>query len=232
MNIIQFSKTDFEPVELTHRIHERIKVEPVYFNQGFSPCPLIYGRRIIRDSLVHALDALPEEYGFLIWDVYRPREIQTKLFQWMREKIRLEFPHLSDEEHDAETQKYISPPSKIGDEYCSPHLSGGSIDLTLFETQSGKPVNMGTPFDDFTERAHRDFFHNKSLLTDEEKAIQQHRVLLRSLMEDAGFTSYQFEWWHFDIGNFFWSRHLNCPAVFGPLFGDEEWPDQIQDFIT
>ena len=43
-------------------------------------------------------------------------------------------------------------------------------------------------------------------------------------MEKAGFSSYQHEWWHFDIGNIFWSKQVNCPAVFGPLFGDEEFP--------
>ena len=42
-------------------------------------------------------------------------------------------------------------------------------------------------------------------------------------MEKAGFTSYLYEWWHFDIGDVFWSRELKLNPVFGPLFGDEEW---------
>ena len=57
--------------------------------------------------------------------------------------------------------------------------------------------------------------------------IKKQRNLLRGLMEDAGFTSYQHEWWHFDIGTIFWSKETGNTPVFGPLFGDEEWPKHV-----
>lgn len=66
-------------------------------------------------------------------------------------------------------EKYVTLPAKIGDNYCSPHLSGGAIDLTLFEIASGKELEMGTPFDDCTEKAHRDYFEQLTELTLEEK---------------------------------------------------------------
>ena len=105
-----------------------------------------------------------------------------------------------------------------------PHLSGGAVDLTLYEILGGKEVEMGTLFDDCTERAHSDYFNIKNQLSPIEEEIKEKRQLLREVMENVGFTSYQYEWWHYDIGNIFWSRIVNQSAVFGPLFGNEEWP--------
>ena len=85
-------------------------------------------------------------------------------------------------------------------------------------------LGMGTPFDDCTDRAHSLHFEQRSDLTEDEEFIKERRNLLRSAMENSGFVSYQYEWWHFDIGNIFWSRKTGQPEAFGPLFGDEEWP--------
>ncbi len=46
-------------------------------------------------------------------------------------------------------------------------------------------------------------------------------------MENAGFSPYPYEWWHFDIGNIFWSRVTKRPEIFGPLFSDKEWPNAV-----
>jgi D-alanyl-D-alanine dipeptidase len=45
-------------------------------------------------------------------------------------------------------------------------------------------------------------------------------------MEKTGFTSYEYEWWHYDFGNIFWEKATGQPAIFGPLFGDLEWPSR------
>lgn len=220
----EFNEKDFEVIEFDNEIHSRIQIKPMYFNLNFSPFPNIYGRFAVLNRLINALEFIPKEYGFVIWDVYRPRLVQGKLFLWMREEIRKKFPELNEEENYAEAKKYMSPPSTVGDEYCPPHLSGGAIDLTLYSIASGEPLEMGTPFDDCTERAHSDYYNLQTQILPEEKIIKDRRDLLRSAMNNVGFTSYQYEWWHFDIGNIFWSRINNCPPVFGPLFGNEEWP--------
>jgi zinc D-Ala-D-Ala dipeptidase len=222
--INQFSHDDYNMVEFNNQTHSRIQVRPMYFELGFSPSSRIFGRRVVLDRLLKALNSLPLKYGFLIWDVYRPRAVQSQLFDWMREEIRKKSPHLTDQDIYTEARKYMSPPSKVGDEYCPPHLSGGAIDLTLYEIADGKEVEMGTPFDDCTERAHSDYFNLKTQLSPEEEGIKERRHLLRTAMENVGFTSYQYEWWHFDIGDIFWSRIVKQPTVFGPLFGEEEWP--------
>jgi D-alanyl-D-alanine dipeptidase len=176
---------------------------------------------------MQALEFVPTQYGLLIWDVYRPRAVQEKLFNWMRAEVKKKYPNLTDEENYLESKKYAAPSSKIKDAHCPPHLSGGSIDLTLYDLKTDKEADMGTVFDDCTTRAHRDFFETKNDLSKEEVLIKASRNLLRSAMEKVGFTSYQYEWWHFDIGNILWSDITGNPAVFGPLFGDEEWPNNI-----
>lgn len=224
MKLHDFSENDFSAVEFKNNSHPRIKIEPMYFKLGFSPTPKIYGREAVLNGLVNALALLPIQYGFLIWDVYRPRDVQGKLFKWLQEEFRTKYPHFSEEDIYKETLNYISLPSKIGDEYCSPHLSGGAIDLTLLDMNTGKEVDMGTLFDDFSERAHCNYFDLKEKLSPEESKIKESRSLLHSVMRDVGFTSYDYEWWHFDLGNSFWADQLQKPAVFGPLFGDLEWP--------
>ncbi|MDP1602122.1 MAG: M15 family metallopeptidase [Legionella sp.] len=221
----EFDQKYNDSVEFNNETHERIQVYPIYFKLGFGAVPTIFGRYLVLERLIKALDLLPPEYGLLIWDIYRPRSVQAKIFNWMREEIRKKFPQLTEQENFDKTKKYASLPSVIGDDYCPPHLSGGAIDLTLYETASGNELEMGTPFDDCTERAHRDFFNIKGTLSIEEEKIQYRRNLLCSTMEQVGFTSYQYEWWHFDIGNILWSKAVQQPAFFTPLFGDKEWPD-------
>jgi D-alanyl-D-alanine dipeptidase len=224
---IHFLSKEYEAVEFSSdNTNERIKTLPMYFNLGFSPSPLIYGRYAVLSRLHQALSLLPEQYGFLIWDVYRPRAVQAKLFNWMRDEIRKKSPQLTDAENYSEATKYMSAPSKVGDAYCPPHLSGGAIDLTLFDMADGKPLDMGTEFDDCSERAGSDYFSDKLNLCRDEEKIKQCRKILRHSMEAVGFTSYQYEWWHFDIGNIFWSRKMNCQPIFGPLFGDDEMPKE------
>jgi D-alanyl-D-alanine dipeptidase len=219
-----FSKNDFDVATITDQIHSRIKIRPMYFELGFSPCSSIFGRQVVVTRLIKALDFLPDELGFLVWDVYRPRAVQEKLFNWMREEIRKKFSKFSDQENYNETKKYISPPSKVGEDYCPPHLSGGAIDLTLFDLNTETELEMGTPFDDCTERAHSNYFDLQWVLSLDEAHFKNRRQLLRAAMERVGFVSYQYEWWHFDIGNMLWSQKTGNPAVFSPLFGNQEWP--------
>ena len=222
---LQFSPRDFEAVEFNQIVNHRIKIYPMYFKLGFSPESRIFGRFAVLDRIIKALDFLPAEYGFLIWDVYRPRAVQQKIFTWMSEQIAKKYPNLTSEQNLLETQKYAAPASKVGEEYCPSHLSGGAIDLTLYNFNTQQMLDMGTVFDDCSERAHSNYFAKKINLTSAEIIIQKHRDLLSSAMENVGFVKYQYEWWHFDIGDLLWSQATKQAPVFEPLFGDLEWPE-------
>lgn len=85
-------------------------------------------------ALVKAQDYLKEKgYGLLVYDCYRPRPFQQRLW---------------DKVPDA---RYVTPPSK-----GSMHNRGLAIDLTLLK-EDGSVVNMGTDYDYFGERAYQTY---------------------------------------------------------------------------
>ncbi|QJE74376.1 D-alanyl-D-alanine dipeptidase [Aerophototrophica crusticola] len=73
----------------------------------------------------------------------------------------------------------------------SNHSRGVAVDLTL-ATADGTPLEMGTDFDDMSERA----YHADTAVPVE---AQRNRLLLLGLMAAAGWQHYTFEWWHYQL---------------------------------
>jgi D-alanyl-D-alanine dipeptidase len=91
-----------------------------------------------------------------IFDAFRPHEAQMVLWESATDKT------------------FVADP-KIG----SNHTRGTAIDLTLVDTQ-GVELDMGTPFDDMTDRSHHFNAHVSP-------QAQANRLLLLKIMQDAGF---------------------------------------------
>ncbi|SMH56636.1 D-alanyl-D-alanine dipeptidase [Azospirillum agricola] len=104
-----------------------------------------------------------------VYDAFRPAEAQWRLWQ--------AFPDPT----------YIADP-RLG----SNHTRGVAIDLTLADAASGRPLDMGTGFDEMTERSH----HGRADLTTEQ---QRNRALLLGVMSAAGWDHYASEWWHYQL---------------------------------
>jgi zinc D-Ala-D-Ala dipeptidase len=73
----------------------------------------------------------------------------------------------------------------------SPHSRGVAIDVTLLD-ESGRPLEMGTPFDHFSPLSH----HGAQGISD---AARRNRLLLLGLMTEAGWDFYRNEWWHYQL---------------------------------
>ncbi|MBU9711975.1 M15 family metallopeptidase [Evansella tamaricis] len=161
-----------------------------------------YVREEVVERLIRAAALLPDQYSLLIWDGYRPYKVQNFLYTSFYEKKKNEFPDFNDSQLESLVKKYVSLPS-IREFAPSPHLTGGSVDLTIAGSD-GNPIEMGTEFDDFSEKASTRFFENlalsKTLHPKEQQALENRR-LLYWIMRESGFTSYVHEWWHFDYGN-------------------------------
>ena len=74
----------------------------------------------------------------------------------------------------------------------SGHSRGSTLDLTLFELETGKELDMGTAFD----------FFDKSSWSESEAVTEQqqsNRTLLRTLMTRQRFRPIMEEWWHFTL---------------------------------
>ena len=125
-------------------------------------------RRDTLERLVEAANRLREKgYRIKLWDCYRPRSVQWKMWE-----------------------KFPKPGYVANPERGSNHNRGAAVDLTLV-TLDGGEVEMPTPYDSFQRAAHQGY-------TGGTHASREHRKLLRSAMEAAGFRINRSEWWHYD----------------------------------
>jgi D-alanyl-D-alanine dipeptidase len=93
----------------------------------------------------------------------------------------------------------------------SGHTRGSTLDLTLFDMNTEKEVDMGGTFDWFGPESHPDFCGNpetgeytgdnhKSPVGRSITAEQfVHRMILRRAMLAHGFKPLDTEWWHFTL---------------------------------
>ena len=77
----------------------------------------------------------------------------------------------------------------------SGHSRGSTLDLTLFDMDTGKELDMGGTFDYFGELSHPDYVGD---LTEEQI---ENRNILRDIMVENGFRPLDTEWWHFTLEN-------------------------------
>jgi CubicO group peptidase (beta-lactamase class C family)/D-alanyl-D-alanine dipeptidase len=136
------------------------------------------------EALARAHRSLKEHgFGLLIHDAYRPWYV-TKMFR--------------DATPEAQHQ-FVADPAQ-----GSRHNRGCAVDLTLYDLQTGKAVEMVGGYDEFSHRSAPDYPGGTSLQ-------RWRRDLLRRAMEDQGFTVNEVEWWHFDYKD--WREYpiLNTP---------------------
>ena len=128
-------------------------------------------------------------YRLKVFDAYRPAAAVRHFMLWGIEDqdIRMKpyfYPDL--EKQDLFRLGYIANRSS--------HSRGSTVDLTLLDMQTGKEVDMGSPFDLFSEVSHPDY----TGLTD---AQYQNRMMLRDAMLRNGFLPLDCEWWHFTLAD-------------------------------
>lgn len=98
-------------------------------------CPRCFLRPEAAEALFKIHQALRSSgYGLKLFDCYRPKSVQEKLWQ--------KKPNAS----------YVTPPHK-----GSMHNRGFAVDATLIDV-NGNELDMGTEFDFFGRRAYHDFF--------------------------------------------------------------------------
>lgn len=128
-------------------------------------------QRPAAEALVRINAALRQRgYGLVVFDGYRPWKI-TKVF-W--------------DSTPADKHEFVADPSK-----GSRHNRGCAVDLSLYDLNTGKIIQMPSEYDEMTERSHI----NYNCANDEARRL---RDLLRSSMEAEGFAVYEPEWWHYD----------------------------------
>ena len=164
------------------------------------PLPRVFLHRDTASALARVQRDLQKRgLGLKVWDAYRPLSAQRKMWNLIRD------------------ERYVSNPAKNKGR----HTRGTAVDVTLVD-KLGRELRMPSDFDDFSERAHRDYRGG----TAEQR---RNRQLLESVMQKHGFVGYPTEWWHFDLAD--WEKYppLDIPieglartTVSDPLRGQIE----------
>jgi zinc D-Ala-D-Ala dipeptidase len=130
-------------------------------------------RREAARALAQVQDRLRKRgLSLLVYDGYRPVRATQAMVRWAERSGRRSL--LND--------GYIASRSR--------HNLGLAVDLTIVDPAVGAPLDMGTPFDTFSESAHT--------ANAEGPVLTNRRILLRA-MEAEGFRNYEKEWWHFSL---------------------------------
>jgi D-alanyl-D-alanine dipeptidase len=132
----------------------------------------IYLRREAAEALARVQRRLMTGgMGLKVYDGYRPVRATLAMVEWAK---RTDNTSLL-------TGGFVSSKSR--------HNLGLAVDLTLLDwSVGGREVDMGTPWDSFTDQAH---WANATGRT------MKYRELLRKVMESEGFKQYDQEWWHY-----------------------------------
>ncbi len=197
-----------EPIVSASYVPEKILVSPQYYIHGISGAVAdCFVRRSVLLRLVEAAGMLPKGLRLVLVDAWRPRTVQTSLFQKFRSELREKMPLLSDRDITDLASQFVAAPS-VAKSHPSPHVTGGAVDLTIVD-KNGLFLPMGTEFDETTERSAIDYYEKKvaarEKLTGEEEEALVNRRLIYAVMTRAGFTNYPDEWWHYDYGNQNWA---------------------------
>lgn len=193
---ISFAAIKYDLVEVV-KVNPAIRTDIRYATTNNFTGKQVYpsARCYVRKSVAEKLNRIQKKFeplglGLKIWDGYRPFSVQ-KIFWGIYPDAR-----------------YVGKPKSVllidGTEEMiegSKHNRGSAVDLTLVDLKTGNEVKMPSEFDDFSEKAHRDYSK-----MDPEAA--KNCKLLEDLMKQEGFIPLDTEWWHFDDEN--WQQ---CPLL-------------------
>ena len=176
-----------------------LAVSPAYFERGFQHAKsAVYVRTGVAMKLKQAAERLPDGIKLLAWDGVRSLQLQAEIAD--RFRLDLAKKGLSAAEKKRLVTQFVSPlPSSFAEFHHTPpaHTTGGAIDLTLCDG-TGKPLDMGTEFDDFSEKSRPDWYERNGTIDDEKPRVL--RRLLTNIMNTVGGVQYHTEWWHFEFG--------------------------------
>ena len=150
--------------------------------------PLAFCTREAAAALKEVSDDLKEQgYRLKIFDAYRPQRAVTNFMNWAldAEDTRMKEYFYPELEKDV-----LFPLGYIAAH--SGHSRGSTFDLTLFDMNTEREVDMGGTFDYFGELSHPDY-------TDITEEQYNSRMILRDAMLAHGFRPLDEEWWHFTL---------------------------------
>ncbi|MDX3367596.1 M15 family metallopeptidase [Streptomyces sp. ME02-6987-2C] len=155
--------------------------------------------------LDHARSLLPAGTDLLFIEGYRPLALQRRYFSEYRDEPAAAHPDWTAERLHQAASRYVSPPE------IAPHSAGAAVDVTLVD-QDGHELDLGTRVNASPEESHGACFTHATNISDR---ARHHRTLLFNAMQNAGFTNYGTEFWHFDAVRWLLPDDLTLPLHAG-----------------
>ncbi|MEL7038338.1 MAG: M15 family metallopeptidase [Cyanobacteria bacterium J06592_8] len=167
---------DIQDINPNIRLDIRYATANNFLDQKLYPVP----RCLLRVDVAQSLSKVQENLekmglGLKVFDCYRPWSVSQKMWEILPDS------------------RYVANPQR-----GSRHNRGAAVDLTLVDLRTGNELEMPTDFDDFTEKAARDYTGNSP-------QVRRNSNLLEFKMKQYGFTSLITEWWHFDAAD--WEKY-------------------------
>ena len=161
-------------------------LERAYFEKSFAD-------RVVKAQKI--LKSRNSNYTLLIYDAARPISVQRAMYKCVE---------------GTDLERFVANGTRGGR-----HNYGVAVDLTI-ATIDGKPLDMGTKFDNFTDAAsvkgtpdtsdastrtiavYRNYINDLAARGLISYDAAQNRILLIEVMLEAGLYPYRREWWHFE----------------------------------
>ncbi len=122
-----------------------------------------------------------------VYDGYRPQRSVNHFIRWAKD--------LNDTINKSEFYPNVAKRNLFKEEYIasrSGHSRGSTVDLTIIDGNTGRPLDMGSPYDFFGKQSWVDY----DSITESQK---KNRQLLQRVMLKHNFRNYPKEWWHFTL---------------------------------
>jgi D-alanyl-D-alanine dipeptidase len=191
-----------------------IWIAPAYDDLGLEGAlPDVWVRATVAPLLERVASQLDRAgHGLLIWDGWRSVELQRRLYEKYRDRIAAR-SHLTGRALDELVARFVTDPDRLSAPPA--HTTGGAVDVSLCDPQTGVPRDLGGAFDELTARSEPGFYDR--VADAQGRCFAQLRADLHEAMVGAGFVRLPTEWWHFEYGTSLWSELCDQPALFGAI---------------
>ena len=144
--------------------------------------------------MLTAQEELPRNWRLVLKAGFRPLSVQTQLLQAFIEQTKRAHPKWTADQRLAHARIFVSDPTIAH----PPHVTGGAVDIDVWDATAQEYVDMGCPPNTDSELA---YLHSAAVST---QAQQNRRKLLLAMLA-AGFAPLANEWWHYQYGEAQWA---------------------------
>ena len=133
------------------------------------------------------IDLVKNGMGLKIFDAYRPQRAVDHFVRWamdIEDTVKKEQFYPNVKKSNLFREGYIAEQSG--------HSRGSTVDLTMINLESGREIDMGSPWDFFDPVS----WPSSTAVTRQQRA---NRKVLQTIMLEHGFRSIAEEWWHFTL---------------------------------